>query len=110
MKKELIAVISVAICLFIGFAMLVFVTESQNARNLRDEFTSERKTVEEGKVEVTPPTETAIGYQKNKAVVWVIRLALSFLIPFFFLLSGLSAGIRSWALGKSSRFILAIAL
>ena len=57
-------------------------------------------------VEVPEPSEEALSYYKSGNVLWVINLILGFLIPLFFLFTGLSAKIRNWAkrLGRNKWF------
>lgn len=110
MKKELHLVIFIAALLMIAFILSVVITENKNIDSIRETYSASNQIDDGGKVLVPAPTERAVQFQENKAAVWIIRLLVSFGIPLFFLFSGLSVGIKKWALSKSTNFIIALAL
>lgn len=101
MKKELSISIIVFMLLMIGFIFSVKVSEEQNNRYLRQNYTQSSQTKENVTTMIAAPTEKAIEYHQKKVVVWVTSIILSMIIPALFLFSGLSAGIRNWAQNRS---------
>lgn len=107
MKKELTISIIIFICLMICFIFSVKVTEEQNNNYLRQNYIQSVEKSERSSTVISPPTEQALEYQKKKVAIWITGIVLSILIPVIFLFSGLSAGIRNWAQGKS-RFAIVV--
>lgn len=110
MKKQLSVVIIFAVLFLCIFIFSVVLTESINFKDIKNDTSYSNQIVREGTVKIPAPSEQAIEYQKNKTTVWVVRLLLSFLIPFMFLFSGLSARISRLARKISRRFIVEVAV
>lgn len=108
MKKELLISIIVAICLMMAFIISVAITESKNNEDLRIQYKSNVQTTNSELVSIPAPTEKAIQYQRNKVVVWIIRLLLGMVIPAIFVFSGFSAGLRNWLQGKFGAMVFVI--
>ena len=62
------------------------------------------------RVPVPEPSEKAMRYYRSGVVLWIVGLIWGFLVPIFFLFTGLSARIRNIAqrLGKKTFFIIGI--
>lgn len=110
MKKELFLAVIISVLLLIVFITGVFITEKRNTDFLRSHQNSSGQILENGRVSIPAVGEKEFRYQRNKVIVWIIRILMSFVIPSVFLFTGWSAGIRNWAVGKVSKFILAAAL
>jgi Zn-dependent protease with chaperone function len=65
---------------------------------------------DEAPVPVPPPSEKALSYYRSGNVLWIVNLIWGILIPCLFLVSGLSARIRTWArkLGRKWFFIIGV--
>lgn len=110
MRKELYIAIITALVLFGAFVFSVIITEKRNIDYIKSNYTTQTQTVENGTVSIPSPSEKAIQYQKNKVIVWSVRTLLGFIIPALFLFLGWSRGIRNWAMGKNTNFIIILAL
>jgi len=75
--------------IFIG---LVFISENKNMENIKKEYPDTK--------------EEAFSYRKIGLKVWAVNLIISFLIPFLFLVTGLSNRIRLFAQSKTNSFFL----
>lgn len=110
MKKELYLAVIAASALMLVFIIGIIITEKSNIEYVRANYSVSRQVGESSTVSIPPVSEKAIQFQKNKVAVWLAGTLLSFLIPALFLFSGVSAGIRDWAKGKSSNMVIAVGL
>ncbi|RPH63518.1 MAG: M48 family peptidase [Acidobacteria bacterium] len=71
---------------------------------------SETSAASTERVPVPEPTEKALAYHRSGNVLWVINTLWGLVIPALFLVSGLSARIRTWAraLGKKWFFVIGL--
>ncbi len=110
MKRGLkIAIFILAIILAV-FMLSLASTESSNNSLLKSRYSSPGSDASPEMISVPAPVEKAYEFRMNTVAVWSIKLIMGFAVPIFFLFSGLSAGIRSWAAGKFKRRLLIIAL
>lgn len=110
MKRELIAAIIGVACILALFVTAVVITEQQNFKSIREQYAQSMKPAEVNRVSVPAPSDLALKFQKNKVTVWIISLLWGMIIPAIFLFTGLSANLRTWAQGKSSRYIIVLAI
>ncbi len=87
LDRKLQVFIIVLFALLIGFISFVLISESRNMDKLRLEYPNLK--------------EEVYSYRRDSLKVWAIRLLLSFALPLFFLISGLSQAISLRAGNKN---------
>lgn len=80
--------------ILIIFIATVFINENKNMENIKEEYP-------DIKLEV-------FTYRKVNLRIWAVNLIISFLIPFLFLITGLSNRIRLFAKSKSNNFFFEV--
>jgi STE24 endopeptidase len=110
MKQHLNLLLLLFICIFLLFASAMKFTEDENFKNLNIQYSSSENVKNNYLSLIPKPTVKQIQLQKSKVNTYILKLAYSFIIPIFFLVSGISLNIKNYVQGKTKSIILLFAI